>query len=191
MPFSIRVPISPPTPPRNLIRNTGHVTSFLYPLLRPFVADQTTQLTPPNPGYTIQRQYLSSKYRNTTTTAHQLWTRPQFLASAYEPGTQITDHFEILSKTGPSSDSRLQSILIRCGDSPLKTDVRATDGLFEIAAEVNVDKGFAEFRLKSVFYQGLGKVDEGGGQPMEGFMLWAHKQYTKLWMESAVRNVKR
>ena len=72
------------------------------------------------------------------------------------------------------------------------TDVRASDGLFEIDAEVNVDRGFAEFRLKSIFYQGLGKVGvEGGGPPMDGFMLWAHRQYTKLWMESAVRNVKR
>jgi hypothetical protein len=137
------------------------------------------------PGYTIQRHYLSNKYCNTTTTAHQLWTPSQLLSSTYEPGTQITDHFEVLSKT---RQDRLQSILIRCGDSPLKRDVRPSDGLFEIAAEVHIDKGYAEFRLKSVFYQGLGKA---AGLPMEGFMLWAHKQYTKLWMESAVRNVKR
>jgi hypothetical protein len=66
--------------------------------------------------------------------------------------------------------------------------VRSSDGLFEIATEVRLDKGYAEFRLKSVFYQGLGKAT---GVPMDGFMWWAHKQYTKLWMESAVRNVRR
>lgn len=78
--------------------------------------------------------------------------------------------------------------MIRCGDSPLKQGVRPSDGLFEIAAEVHADKGYAEFRLKSIFYQGLGKAE---GVPMDGFMLWAHKQYTKLWMESAVRKVRR
>jgi hypothetical protein len=136
-------------------------------------------------GYTPQRLYLSTKYRNTTTTAHQLWTQPQLLASTYEPDTQITDHFEVLSKTRVG---RLQSILVRCGDSPLKRDVRPSDGLFEIAAEVNVDKGYAEFRLKSIFYQGLGKAEK---KPIDGFGEWLHRQYTKLWMESAVRNVKR
>jgi hypothetical protein len=136
-------------------------------------------------GYTPQRLYLSTKYRNTTTTAHQLWTQPQLLTSTYEPGTEITDHFEVLSKTRVG---RLQSILVRCGDSPLKRDVRPSDGLFEIAAEVHVDKGYAEFRLKSIFYQGLGKAEK---KPIDGFGEWLHRQYTKLWMESAVRNVKR
>lgn len=134
-------------------------------------------------GYTPQRLYLQNKYRNNTTTAHQLWTKPSLLNSDYSPGTQITDHFEVLAKS-PTS------IVIRCGDSPLKSEVRPSDGLFEIGAKVNPDKGYAEFRLKSVFYQGLGKV-EGNKQPMDGFMWWAHKQYTKLWMESAMRNVKR
>ena|SRR2546421_12238572 len=147
-------------------------------------------MTIPPLGYAVQRAYLSAKYRNATTTAHQLWTGPQLRASRYDPGTQMTDHFEVLAKSsepqGPGET--LQSILVRCGDSPLKQDVRRSDGLFEIATQVCVDKGYAEFRLKSVFYQGLG---EAAGKPMDGFMWWAHKQYTKLWMESAVRNVKR
>jgi hypothetical protein len=56
-----------------------------------------------------------------------------------------------------------------------------------MTAAIHADEGFAEFRLKSVFYQGLGK-SETGEPPMQGFMLWAHRQYTKLWMESAVGN---
>ncbi len=32
-------------------------------------------------GYTIQRLYLQNKYRNDTTTAHQLWTSEQLNAS--------------------------------------------------------------------------------------------------------------
>ena len=93
----------------------------------------------------------------------------------------MTDHFEILEHTP-------DRILVRCGDSPLKTDVRDVDGLFEVSARVNRDEGVAEFILKCVFFQGLGKADK---VPMPGWMIWAHLQYTKLWMETGIRNAMR
>ncbi|TVY31293.1 hypothetical protein LSUB1_G008983, partial [Lachnellula subtilissima] len=130
-------------------------------------------------GYAYQRHYLSKKYQNTTTTAHQLWTRPELATSTYEPGTQITDHFEVVSKTP-------ESIVVRCGGSPLEQGVRASDGLFEMGVQIKKDEGVAEFRLKSVFYKGLGNAD---GPPMPPHVLFAHKLYTKLWMETAVGNV--
>ncbi|TVY23433.1 hypothetical protein LHYA1_G008687, partial [Lachnellula hyalina] len=130
-------------------------------------------------GYAYQRHYLSKKYQNTTTTAHQLWTRPELASSSYEPGTQITDHFEVVSKTP-------ESIVVRCGGSPLEQGVRASDGLFEMGVQIKKDEGVAEFRLKSVFYKGLGKAD---GPPMPAHVFFAHKLYTKLWMETAVGNV--
>lgn len=55
-----------------------------------------------------------------------------------------------------------------------------------MGAVIKKDEGVAEFRLKSVFYQGLGKAD---GEPMPPHIVWLHKQYTKLWMETAIRNV--
>ncbi|KIV92846.1 hypothetical protein PV10_04110 [Exophiala mesophila] len=136
-------------------------------------------------GYSIQRRYLAAKYRNTTTTAHQLWDKPDLLSSPYNIGTEITDHFVVLDKT-PTS------ILIRCGDSPLKSPdgQRPSDGLFEISAETDFDKGFAEFRLKSVFFQGEGVVEDKTKEPMDARTKWAHQQYAKLWMESAVRHVR-
>jgi hypothetical protein len=91
----------------------------------------------------------------------------------------MTDHFEILEHTP-------ERILVRCGDSPLKTGVRDSDGLFEVSAIVNKDEGTAEFRLKSVFFQGLGKADK---IPLPSWLVWAHQQYTKLWMETGIRNV--
>lgn len=139
-------------------------------------------------GYTIQRLYLERKYRNDTTTSHQLWTPTQLRNSTYEPGTEITDHFVVLAKTP-------NSILIRCGDSPLHNPdgPRASDGLFEMTATADLERGFAEFRLKSVFFVGDQKVErEAMPQgPMTGWMLQAHKLYTKLWMESAMSNVRR
>jgi len=89
----------------------------------------------------------------------------------------------VLSKTP-------EAIIVRCGDSPMKTDVRPGDGLFEMGAAVKREEGVVEFSLKSVFYQGLGKSETGKG-PMPVHVEWLHRQYTKLWMETAVRNCMR
>ncbi|KAF7854518.1 uncharacterized protein EAF02_011693 [Botrytis sinoallii] len=129
-------------------------------------------------GYSYQRSYLSKKYQNTTTTSHQLWEPSQLLSSTYEVGTQITDHFEVVSKT-PTS------IIVRCGDSPLVTGVRDSDGLFEMKASVDKNEGVAVFELKSVFFKGTGKSTE---KPMPAHVEFAHRLYTKLWMETAVEN---
>lgn len=75
---------------------------------------------------------------------------------------------------------------MRCGASPRDKEVRASDGLFEMKAEVKPEEGVAEFQLKSCFYQGLGKAE---GRPMPPFIEFLHRQYAKLLMETAVRNV--
>jgi len=93
----------------------------------------------------------------------------------------MTDHFEILEHTN-------DSILVRCGDSPRKSDVRPSDGLFEISATVNEQEGVAEFGLKSVFYQGLGKAQ---APPLPIHIEILHRWYTQLWMETAMWNVLR
>lgn len=96
------------------------------------------------------------------------------------------------------------SVLIRCGDSPLNSPdgPRASDGLFEMTATADFERGCAEFRLKSVFYVGEGEdvvKEEGKGEgrelwenkgPMQGWTWYAHKLYTKLWMEAALNRVK-
>ena len=130
-------------------------------------------------GYAYQRSYLSKKYQNDTTTAHQLWSRDELKASNYDVGTQITDHFEVVSKTP-------DAIVVRCGDSPLKTGVRDSDGLFLMGTTINKEEGVAEFRLMCVFYKGLGKATQ---KPMPPHVEFAHRLYTKLWMETAVQNV--
>ena len=128
-------------------------------------------------GYAYQRKYLE-KYRDAST-ANQLWDREALKTSSYEVGTQITDHFEVVSKT-PSS------IVVRCGGSPKIRGIRDTDGLFEMGVQIDKEKGEAEFRLKSVFFQGLGKAKS---KPMPEWIEFAHRQYTKLWMETAIWNV--
>ncbi|CAG8937807.1 unnamed protein product [Penicillium salamii] len=126
-------------------------------------------------GYIPQRAYLDRKYRGPETASH-LWNRSDLLASTYEVGTIVTDHFEVVEKT----DDR---IVVRCGDSPRNRDVRASDGLFEIAAVIKKEQNVAEFSLKSCFYQGTGKAE---APPMDEKIAWAHRQYTKLLLETAV-----
>lgn len=131
-------------------------------------------------GYSFQRAFLSHKYESPET-SHQLWTTSQLRSSTYPVGTQITDHFEVVEHT-PTR------IIVRCGDTPLNRDVRASDGLFEISAVIKPQENVAEFGLKSVFYQGEGKAD---GVPMPPHIDWLHKQYTKLWMETALLRILR
>jgi len=58
--------------------------------------------------------------------------------------------------------------------------------LFETSAVIKRAEGVAEFGLKSVFYYGLGKAT---GAPMPVHVEFLHRQYTKLWMETAIENV--
>ncbi|KAJ7179586.1 hypothetical protein C8R46DRAFT_1212130 [Mycena filopes] len=128
-------------------------------------------------GYEIQRRYLERKYRGQET-ASQLWETHDLAVSTYPVGTQITDHFEVVERT-PTS------ISVRCGDSPRNSGVRASDGVFEMSAVINESEGVAEFGLKSVFFQGEGRSE--GSIPSH--IAFAHRLYTKLWMESALRKV--
>ncbi|KAA8643937.1 hypothetical protein EYZ11_006400 [Aspergillus tanneri] len=129
-------------------------------------------------GYALQRAHHERNAPREETTNH-LWTREELRSSSYEVGTLITDHFEVLEKTP-------ERIVVRCGDTPRNQGVRASDGLFEMSVVVNPDEGVAEFGLKSCFFQGLGKAETA---PMPSPILWLHKQYTKLWMETALVNV--
>ena len=84
------------------------------------------------------------------------------------------------------------SIIVRCGDSPRLTDVRESDGLFEMSAEIKKDEGIAEFGLKSIFYNGLAQPDQTakpGQGPMSNWIQWLHQQYDKVLMETALNNV--
>lgn len=113
-------------------------------------------------------------------TANQLWDKTDLAVSKYDVGTQITDHFEVIEKTP-------DHITVRAGDSPMNTALRPSDGLFEMSAKVNREEGVVEFRLKSIFFNSLGPV-VGTSGPMPDWLTFLHKQYTKLWMETAVRN---
>lgn len=137
-------------------------------------------------GYAYQRRYLEKKYRGPDT-ASQLWDRKDLQESKYEVGTQITDHFEVVSKNE-------NSIIVRAGDTPRKMEVRDSDGLFEMLADVRKEEGVVEFGLKSVFYNGIAQPDRDGGKmqdPMGPWIQWLHTLYDKVLMETAIRRCMR
>ena len=114
----------------------------------------------------------------------QLWDRKVLASSTYEPGTKITDHFEVVAKTP-------HSIIVRCGDSPRNQEPRASDGLFEMSTEVKQDDGVVEFGLKSLFYNSLNGHETPDNAPMPAYAQWLHQLYDKVLMESAVRGLTR
>lgn len=134
-----------------------------------------TRLRPMMLGYRFQRAYLARKYHGPATSA-QLWTVDQLSGSTYEPGTQLTDHFEVVEKT-PSE------IVVRCGDTPRNPDPRDSDGLFVISAVVDRERGEAVLGLKSCFFNSSRKVEAIQG-PMPGWMELAHRWYSRLWIET-------
>jgi len=129
-------------------------------------------------GFEAQRALLKRSNYNTKT-AHNLWTQPELASSIYPVGTEMVDHFEIISKT-------TDSIIVRCGGSPLDKNVRASDGLFELKADVDEDEKIARFEMKSVFFSGATKSAE---HMVPGHIVWGHRLYTKLLMETAVRGL--
>ena len=131
-------------------------------------------------GYAYQRRYLEKKYRGPDT-ASQLWDRKDLKESTYSMGTQITDHFEVVSKNA-------SSIIVRCGDSPRKMETRDSDGLFEMLADVKDDEDVVEFGLKSVFYNGVAQPNKESQPPMGPWIKWLHEKYDQVLMETAIRN---
>ncbi|PSR88685.1 hypothetical protein BD289DRAFT_431758 [Coniella lustricola] len=128
-------------------------------------------------AYRFQRRYLARKYQ--AEAPLHLWNPRDLATSTYEPGTCITDHFEVVEKT-PTS------ITVRCGDSPRHQAGRESDGLFIMYAEIDKERNEVELGLKSCFFNSATQQDGILG-PMPKYMEIAHQYYARLWMISASR----
>ncbi|OAP55812.1 hypothetical protein AYL99_09964 [Fonsecaea erecta] len=136
-------------------------------------------------GYAFQRWYLRQRYGALPETQSQLWTKQSLLQSKYDTGTAFTDHLVVLNKTP-------QSIILRGGQSPRNQPEtpRDMDGLLEIQAVPDFDNGYVDFKFKSVFFAGTGFDASSGAKVVPDPLVWAHKQYTKLLVESGLRRVR-
>ncbi|KAF2472580.1 uncharacterized protein BDR25DRAFT_302709 [Lindgomyces ingoldianus] len=133
-------------------------------------------------GYAYQRRYMERKYRALPGREDHLWTRDELAKSEYPVGTKITDHFEVLEHTP-------ERVIVRCGDSPLNVDPRPSDGLFFMEVTKDDEAQTATFHLKSIF---VNTAPEGRTmEPLPWHFQFAHRLYTKLWMETATRKLLR
>lgn len=128
-------------------------------------------------GYAIQRRYLERKYR--ANTPDHLWDQSDLATADYHVGTLITDHFEVISHTP-------ESVVVRCGDSPSVQQPRPSDGVFEMVALQEPGSKEVEFQLKSVFFNSETPSEKHG---VPWHIEVAHRWYTKVLMETAVRSL--
>lgn len=78
-------------------------------------------------------------------------------------------------------------VIVRCGDTPFNADPRPSDGLFSMEVTKDEEAQTATFHLKSVF---VNTSPEGkGAEPLPWRFQFAHRLYTKLWMETATRKL--
>ncbi|KAL2163539.1 hypothetical protein VTH06DRAFT_5597 [Thermothelomyces fergusii] len=133
-------------------------------------------------GFRFQRAYLARKYQGPAT-AHQLWTVQQLAQSTYEPGTQLTDHFEVVEKT-PSG------IVVRCGGSPRMPGPRDADGLLAMSAAVDRERGEAVLAFKTCFFNSRVRM-EGTRGPMPAWIELLHRLYSRILTETGSWRVTR
>ncbi|KAJ4318189.1 hypothetical protein N0V94_004555 [Neodidymelliopsis sp. IMI 364377] len=131
-------------------------------------------------GFRVQRRYLERKYRALEGREDHLWDVKQLEKSEYPVGQNIVDHFEVVEHSP-------NKVVVRCGDSPLNQDHRASDGLFSMEVSTDEKADTATFHLKSVF---VNTTPEGKDlEPLPWKFQLAHRWYTKLWMEGATRKM--
>ncbi|EKG12881.1 hypothetical protein MPH_09980 [Macrophomina phaseolina MS6] len=129
-------------------------------------------------GFEVQRQYLARKYRALPGREDHLWEKKELRESDYKVGTKIVDHFEVVERA-PGK------VAVRCGDSPLKTGPRPSDGIFSL--EVDIDDKFATFHMKSYLFN---STPDGKVPPqLPRWFNFLHREYAKLWMETSVRKL--
>ena len=103
--------------------------------------------------------------------------------SKYEPGTQLSDHFEVVEKTS-------NEIVIRCGDSPRNEGPRDSDGLLILGANIDKARGEAVLELKCCFFDSSRKV-EGIHGPVPIWSEVLHRWYSRVLMAAGSLSVTR
>jgi hypothetical protein len=136
-------------------------------------------------GYTPQRLILTHIYGSLPENQSQIWSRKSLRECKYDVGTEFTDHVVVLDKTPKSIVFRAASSPRHRPDSP-----RDMDGLVEILAVPDFENGHVDFIFKTAFFAGTGFKGAPGTKLIPAVVEYAHRQYTKLLMESAIARVR-
>ncbi|KAI1080360.1 hypothetical protein F5B20DRAFT_540321 [Whalleya microplaca] len=112
----------------------------------------------------------------------QLFSKEELGASTYEPGTQFSDHFEVLERTR-------NAVMFRAGGSPLEPGPRVVDGILIASAEIDKEADTVEVSLKSLFFNSAQPVDKGK-KAMPGPIEWLHQVYARAMVDDGARHLK-
>ncbi|KAL7619471.1 hypothetical protein AAE478_010010 [Parahypoxylon ruwenzoriense] len=131
-------------------------------------------------AYAPQRVLMTLALRNSKTES-QLFSKQQLASSKYELGARLSDHFEVIERTG-------NSIVMRSGGSPLEPGPRDMDGLLVVSAKVDKEAGTVDVALKSAFFNSAAPVTDGK-KPAPFFVELIHRYYSRAMVDSGARSL--
>ncbi|KAF2009457.1 hypothetical protein BU24DRAFT_379872 [Aaosphaeria arxii CBS 175.79] len=131
-------------------------------------------------GYAIQRRIM--EFTKNDENKEDVWSKEDLLACKYSPGTYLTNHFLVLSKT-PTS------IMLRGCFDPHHSTPRPVnvDNLIDLQAYIDQEKRAAVFKLRAATFDGTEEASEKE-DPFGGVGGWLHRQYSSLLVESGAQN---
>ncbi|KAI1505442.1 hypothetical protein F5X99DRAFT_368002 [Biscogniauxia marginata] len=127
---------------------------------------------------------LQERYDKPPGTDDNLWHVKDLAVSKYEKGLRFSNHFEVVEHQG-------NEIVVRCGASPLQPGLRNSDGLIFLSARIDREAQQAEFSLKSALFDSAAPHVEGAGHPISPKIVFLHRWYVRMLVQSAVRNVQK
>ncbi|KAI1376743.1 hypothetical protein F4677DRAFT_417807 [Hypoxylon crocopeplum] len=133
-------------------------------------------------GFWVQSKF-HERYDKPPGTEAYLWHTSDLALAKYETGLKFSNHFEVVDNEG-------NQIVVRCGGSPLEAGLRNSDGLVFLSAKIDKEAQQAEFSLKSTLFSSAAPFVEGAGHPIPPKILFLHRWYVRILVESATRNVK-
>ena len=142
-------------------------------------------------GFSPLRTFWRLRHFGPATT-HQLWTASECSKATYEPGTELTNSFTVLTNTTNSPTSSLlpnsnpsPEITVRFGDVPANSGLRPLDGLFAIEAKMDKERGVAKLTYTTLAWKGDEKVPEGTGRAVPLPADAVHWWVARVWMTLA------
>ncbi|KAG5760013.1 hypothetical protein H9Q72_011872 [Fusarium xylarioides] len=121
-------------------------------------------------GYGIQRRIMT--FFKNEANKNDLWEKKDLLASTYEPGTYLTNHFVALSKTPTCITMRGCFDPHQSSPSPMNVD-----NLVEIRAELDETKQVAVLKLQVITFDGRKEASDKD-DPFGGVGGWLHRRAT-------------
>ncbi|KAI1097367.1 hypothetical protein F4804DRAFT_327825 [Jackrogersella minutella] len=133
-------------------------------------------------GFWAQSKF-HERYDKPPGSENYLWHTSDLALAKYETGLKFSNHFEVVSNEG-------NEIAVRCGGSPMEAGLRNSDGLVFLSTKIDRETQQAEFRLKSALFSSAAPFVEGAEHSVPPKIMFLHRWYVRMLVQSATKNVK-